>query len=187
MSTTIYTSTIDTALGPISIGVNERDEVVVTARGGEEKLVEIHGRGCHLLSDTRFGRRARQQVEEYFAGVRQVFELELAPEGSAYQLRVWDALRRIPYGDTRSYGAIARELGSSARAVGRANGSNPICLIVPCHRVIGADGSLTGFAFGNDVKRWLLEHEQRFTYTGRAGAAAAGVLPLEFTAPAGRP
>ena len=87
--------------------------------------------------------------------------MPLAPAGTAFQQRVWKALLRIPFGRTRSYGEIARELRSSARAVGRANSTNPVCLIVPCHRVIGADGSLTGFAFGEDLKRRLLEHEAR--------------------------
>jgi methylated-DNA-[protein]-cysteine S-methyltransferase len=84
----------------------------------------------------------------------------MAPKGSAFQLRVWQALREIPVGETRSYGELAKGLGSSARAVGRANATNPICVIVPCHRVIGANGDLTGFAFGVEIKQWLLEIER---------------------------
>jgi len=85
----------------------------------------------------------------------------LAPIGTEFQKRVWDALCAIPVGETRGYAQLAGQLGSpqAARAVGRANATNPICLFVPCHRVIGADGSLTGFAFGEDIKRKLLEHE----------------------------
>ena len=100
------------------------------------------------------------QLDEYFAGDRTTFDLPLAQYGTPFELRVWEALRAIPYGETRSYGELARELGSSARAVGRANGRNQISIIVPCHRVIGANGSLTGYAGGLDAKRALLEHEQ---------------------------
>ena len=97
----------------------------------------------------------------YFAGKLRKFTLRLAPEGTPFQQKVWSALRRIPFGVTRSYGEIAAQLDNpkASRAVGRANGTNPICLIVPCHRVIGADGSLTGFAYGEKIKRRLLEHE----------------------------
>ena len=105
---------------------------------------------------------ARRQLAEYFAGERTAFDLPLRPAGAPFQKQVWDALLRIPYGETASYGEIARELGhpTASRAVGAANGSNPIAIIVPCHRVIGADGSLTGFAFGEDIKRRLLALEQ---------------------------
>jgi methylated-DNA-[protein]-cysteine S-methyltransferase len=100
------------------------------------------------------------QLEQYFTGERTDFDLPLAPAGTPFEQRVWAALRAIPYGRTRTYGEIARELGSSARAVGRANGRNPISIIVPCHRVIGADGDLTGYAGGLETKRALLAHER---------------------------
>ena len=109
-----------------------------------------------VLADTR------QQLKEYFAGEREEFDLPMAPSGTGFQLRVWAALREIPYATTTSYGEIARrlELGSrGARAVGLANGSNPIPIIVPCHRVVGADGSLTGYGGGLDRKRTLLAIE----------------------------
>lgn len=104
---------------------------------------------------------AIRQIQSYFAGERTDFELPLEPEGTSFQKRVWQALRRIPYGQTRSYAEIAREIGSPKgfRAVGAANGRNPLPVIVPCHRVIGADGSLTGFGGGLPVKRILLEME----------------------------
>jgi methylated-DNA-[protein]-cysteine S-methyltransferase len=105
---------------------------------------------------------ARQQLKEYFAGERQEFDLPLAPDGTDFQRRVWAALSEIPYATTTSYGDIARrlELGNrGARAVGLANGSNPIPIVVPCHRVIGADGSLTGYGGGLDRKRTLLTLE----------------------------
>ena len=104
---------------------------------------------------------AAKQVWEYAAGKRRDFELELAPKGTPFQHEVWDALVKIPYGTTTSYGALAAKLGrvGAARAVGLANGSNPIGLIVPCHRVIGSDGSLTGYGGGLPLKRALLAHE----------------------------
>ena len=106
-------------------------------------------------------RRAVKQIKEYFSGDRKRFELELAPHGTEFQLDVLNALLEIPYGETRSYGEIAEEVGrpKAVRAVGAANGRNPIALIIPCHRVIGSNGSLTGFGGGLDAKRYLLEHE----------------------------
>jgi methylated-DNA-[protein]-cysteine S-methyltransferase len=99
-----------------------------------------------------------RQLAEYFDGARTSFDLPLAPRGTGFQLEVWRALYRIPYGETRSYGQLATEIGhpDAARAVGKANGQNPIAVIVPCHRVIGADGSLTGFGGGLERKQTLL-------------------------------
>jgi methylated-DNA-[protein]-cysteine S-methyltransferase len=110
--------------------------------------------------DTAFG-DVRAQLDEYFAGDRFVFDLGLDPVGTAFQKQVWAALLEIPYGETRTYGAVATAIGApaAARAVGLANGQNPISIIVACHRVIGADGSLTGYGGGLDAKRWLLSHE----------------------------
>jgi methylated-DNA-[protein]-cysteine S-methyltransferase len=101
------------------------------------------------------------QLAEYFAGNRRTFRLPLAPAGTPFQLSVWQALCAIPYGETVSYGQLARQLGlaNGARAVGLANGANPLPIIVPCHRVIGADGSLTGFGGGLPIKRALLSLE----------------------------
>jgi methylated-DNA-[protein]-cysteine S-methyltransferase len=109
---------------------------------------------------------ADRQLSEYFDRGRTDFDLPLAAAGSAFQHRVWDALRRIPFGTTVSYGSIAAELGlppGGSRAVGLANGSNPIAVVVPCHRVIGADGSLTGYAGGLERKRHLLDLESSGT------------------------
>jgi len=105
--------------------------------------------------------RAREQLTEYFAGTRTTFDLPLEAAGSLFERRVWGALRTIPYGTTVSYSELARRLGDvrATRAVGAANGKNPIPIIVPCHRVVGAHGELTGFGGGLDRKRWLLEHE----------------------------
>lgn len=105
----------------------------------------------------------QRQVTEYATGLRRDFDLPLAPEGPEFEKTVWQALRAIPFGTTTSYGAIARAIGQpgAARAVGAANNANPIALIIPCHRVIGADGQLVGYGGGLALKRALLEHEAR--------------------------
>jgi methylated-DNA-[protein]-cysteine S-methyltransferase len=115
--------------------------------------------------DTPAIARTREWLDAYFAGTSaDIRELRLDMRGAAFELRVWAALRAIPPGETTSYGAIAKALGSAgaSRAVGMANGANPIAIIVPCHRVIGASGSLTGYGGGLDRKTWLLEHERRW-------------------------
>ena len=105
---------------------------------------------------------AIRQLGQYFAGTRREFDLELAPRGSEFEKQVWALLTKIPYGETRTYGELARALGrpSASRAVGAANGQNPLAIVVPCHRVIGADGTLTGYAGGIERKQTLLEIEQ---------------------------
>ena len=144
-------------------------KVVEREAGGEvsEAQVLIQRAGTGWVKDDGSGpaaavlARAREQLNEYFARTRTTFDLPLDPAGSAFERRVWDALRAIPYGSTVSYGELARRLGDprATRAVGAANGKNPIPIIVPCHRVVGARGELTGFGGGLDRKRWLLEHE----------------------------
>ena len=106
---------------------------------------------------------AMRQLDEYFDGRRRRFDLPLAPSGTPFQLRAWKALQKIPYGATRSYGEQARAMGQprAVRAVGAANGRNPIAIVIPCHRVIGGDGGLTGYGGGLDVKRFLIELERR--------------------------
>ena len=112
--------------------------------------------------DEPFKKTARQ-LNEYFAGERREFELELTPEGTKFQVQVLEALRGIPYGETRTYRDIAEAVGrpKAVRAVGNANGRNPLPIVIPCHRVIGSDGSLTGFGGGIEAKRYLLELEQQ--------------------------
>lgn len=107
------------------------------------------------------------QLKAYFAGELHEFKVSRKPKGTEFQLRVWEALTTIPYGETRSYGEIARQIGNpkAVRAVGRANGANPIAVIVPCHRVIGANGTLTGFGGGLDRKEKLLDLERRLNET----------------------
>ncbi|HVA55286.1 MAG TPA: methylated-DNA--[protein]-cysteine S-methyltransferase [Gammaproteobacteria bacterium] len=115
----------------------------------------------HWQEDPRPFRKALAQLRDYFAGRRREFDLPLVPSGTEFQLKVWSALRTIPYGKTWSYAELAQRIRKpkAARAVGAANGQNPIPIIVPCHRVIGADGSLTGFGGGLKIKRILLELE----------------------------
>jgi len=158
---THFYSTFATPAGIFSVAVDRAGAVVATAFGDVTALGRRFNAG-ELIADGVALRPAREQVQAYFVGEREDFTLELAPAGTPFQQRVWAALRAIPFGETRSYGALARALGSSARAVGRANATNPICLIVPCHRVIGADGALTGFAFGETIKAQLIAHERAF-------------------------
>jgi methylated-DNA-[protein]-cysteine S-methyltransferase len=117
-------------------------------------------------------REAERQLSAYFEGEARAFDLPLAPRGTDFQRGVWDALRALRFGECVSYGELARRLGrpGAGRAVGHANARNPIGLIVPCHRVVGASGGLTGYAGGLDRKRWLLEHEARFASREVAGA-----------------
>ncbi|MCC6294371.1 MAG: methylated-DNA--[protein]-cysteine S-methyltransferase [Bryobacterales bacterium] len=104
---------------------------------------------------------ARRQLDEYFQGALRQFDLTLAPRGTGFQLAVWQELQRIPFGETITYRDLAIRIGNpdAVRAVGAANGANPLPIVVPCHRVIGSGGSLTGFGGGLDTKRWLLRHE----------------------------
>lgn len=140
-------------------------------------------------------RQAAAELSQYFAGERYSFDVPLDPQGTEFQLQAWQVLRTIPYAGTMSYGQQARQLGDArkARAVGSANGRNPISVIVPCHRVIGSSGALTGFAAGVDVKRSLLEHEQRFA-PGRLSVrkkdddpAVADIFSKGLTGPDGEP
>jgi methylated-DNA-[protein]-cysteine S-methyltransferase len=121
-----------------------------------------HSPGPGWERDDHAFEAARTQLQEYFAGERSVFDLDLAMRGTEFQLRVWDALTQIPYGEHISYGELALRVGApgAARAVGLANGRNPVSIVVPCHRVIGANGTLTGYGGGLERKRWLLDHER---------------------------
>lgn len=122
-----------------------------------------------LRPDDALFLEAKRQIDAYFAGISKVFDLPIVFTGTPFQNEVWKGLCEIPFGETLSYGSLARRVGrpAASRAVGAANGRNPISIIVPCHRVIGADGSLTGYGGGMDRKRWLLQHE--------------GVLPAELS------
>jgi len=143
-------------------------DLTVVAEGGALTALYFPGH-LRMPPPGTFGPRddaafaaVRDQLAEYFAGERTSFDLPLAPRGGDFQQRVWRLLRAIPYGETRTYGDLARELGDPAlaQAVGAANGRNPLSIVVPCHRVVGAGGSLTGFAGGLSRKRFLLTLEE---------------------------
>ena len=121
---------------------------------------ELIDRGA-LCEKTAFLACACEELDEYFAGVRREFTIPLEPAGTPFQKQVWEALRTIPYGETRTYGQIAVQIGrpKASRAVGMGNHKNPIAILIPCHRVIGADGSLTGYGGGLDIKEFLLKRE----------------------------
>ncbi|WP_312487376.1 methylated-DNA--[protein]-cysteine S-methyltransferase [Sphingomonas sp.] len=126
-------------------------------RAGRVPLPERRDDPAHVVLA-----EAARQLTGYFAGERRVFDLPLDPVGTDFQKSVWIGLNAIPYGETRSYAALAAAIGrpGASRAVGAANGRNPLSIVTPCHRVIGANGTLTGFAGGLAVKRWLLAHER---------------------------
>ena len=156
----LFTDTFLTSMGEFSAAVNSRGGVVATAFGRIATL-RTRLRDAELIPNASALRTVRDQVLAYLAGERRQFDIALAAVGTPFQQAVWAALLEIPYGETRSYADVAARLDRSraSRAVGRANATNPICLLVPCHRVIGADGSLTGFAFGESIKRRLLALE----------------------------
>ncbi len=149
----------------------------VSSEGGSEQLVAIlwNGEPAHrylegaVTAGDNAGGVLRSVIEElraYFDGDLQHFSVPIAPKGTDFQRAAWDALTKIPYGETSTYGRQAERVGkpTAVRAIGAANGRNPIPIVVPCHRVIGSNGSLTGFAGGLQNKLWLLEHEQRVAF-----------------------
>lgn len=150
---TAWWDVVTSPLGPVVLTAIEG--ALTSVRIGAERPPEPARRDARVLAV------ARQELDEYFAGERTHFTLALAPAGTAFQRQVWEALRTVPYGATASYRDIAERIGNpkAVRAVGLANGANPIPIVIPCHRVIGADGSLTGYSGGLDRKRWLLRHE----------------------------
>ena len=154
----IHYRTIDSPIGPLALA--GRGQVLTNLRMVDQTYEPNR---TDWVPDDRAFPDVVDQLEAYFAGERTDFDLELSLAGSEFQRRVWQALLTIPYGETRSYGEIAEQIGASgaARAVGLANGRNPIAIIVPCHRVIGASGSLTGYGGGLERKQSLLELERR--------------------------
>ncbi len=148
---------IDSPVGELLLVASDDGLAAVHYADDRHAPEELGERGTTPVLDA-----ARSQLGEYFTNARTEFDLPLAPRGEPFQLKVWELLRQIPYGATRSYGELARILGdvNYSQAVGAANGRNPISVIVPCHRVIGADGSLTGYAGGLERKRYLLALEE---------------------------
>ena len=162
-----YMTTIESPVGPLAL---MSDGTSLTAVLFDDER-ETRRRKEAIVTDeaaTPFP-QARRELAEYFAGKRTTFEVPLAPEGTAFQRKVWSALLRVPYGATATYGDIARQIGApkAVRAVGAANGRNPIAIVVPCHRVIGANGTLTGYGGGLDRKRVLLDLETAHATTSQ--------------------
>lgn len=156
-STPTTMTTIDSPIGLLTL--TSREGVLTGVHMHNQRHAPTLPATCER-DDAPFA-RAVEQLRAYFAGELTEFDLPLQMHGTEFQRRVWAGLREIPYGETISYGELAERIGSpgASRAVGLANGRNPIAIIVPCHRVIGADGSLTGYGGGLDRKVWLLEHE----------------------------
>lgn len=146
--------------------ISDIGEITVTA--DENCIKAVHfGKSEYVNKKTPLISEAVNQLQEYFKGDRKVFTVPLKPDGTDFQRKVWKALTEIPYGQTASYGEIAEKIGKSggARAVGNANNKNPIAIMIPCHRVIGANGSLTGYAAGLDIKKKLLDLEKFYCKT----------------------
>ena len=162
-----YVDEIESPAGLLAFAVNEDGALIrlhfVESDQGEDMEVDLEDEGYTVEADESRTARVREELSEYAGGRRKTFDAPLALAGSEWQKAVWLELTRIPFGETRSYGEIADSLGrpGAARAVGRANASNVLPLVVPCHRVIAADGTLGGFNGGLHLKERLLEHESR--------------------------
>jgi methylated-DNA-[protein]-cysteine S-methyltransferase len=147
----MHSRVVETPIGPLRLVATEQALVAIEFDASPEPTSPPHP----ILD------QAERELAEYFRGARRTFTVKLAPVGTAFQQRVWEALLRVPYGTVESYAAVARAIGSPAavRAVGAANGRNPIPIIVPCHRIVGSNGDLTGYGGGMAKKQWLLGHE----------------------------
>jgi methylated-DNA-[protein]-cysteine S-methyltransferase len=151
-----YNDYVDTPIGILMLSFNEKFELV-SAIFPEDEITLPVANGLGSVKS----QRVKKQFEEYFNGTRKTFDIPLSPEGTEFQKKVWTELLNIPYGETTTYQQMANKLGDPKviRAAASANGKNPISIVIPCHRVIGSDGSLTGYAGGLHRKKWLLEHE----------------------------
>ncbi len=158
---------VNTPLGTMLIASSAAGVVALSLPGQEafwrRQHAPANAHGSPSARATTCTLQTAEELAAYFAGGLRVFTVPLAPRGTAFQRRVWQAVFAVPYGETRAYGAVAAAIGrpAAARAVGHANGSNPLPVIVPCHRLIGSDGSLTGYGGGLAMKRWLIEFERR--------------------------
>jgi O-6-methylguanine DNA methyltransferase len=168
----VFTAGFESPIGPLRIASSEAGLAYLELPGasgrGFSGWLARHGPGARREAAYAPNREAIRQILEYLDGKRSAFELTLDLRGTGFQRAVWDALLAIPYGETRSYGHVARAIGSPAamRAVGLANGSNPVALVVPCHRVIAAGGKLGGYGGGHELKRRLLAMEQSVRHQG---------------------
>ena len=159
----VHTITMESPVGELRLVAGERGlRAILWGVEDIARIASIDGEDL-IEGSTPILDMAVVQLEEYFAGTRREFDLPLDPVGTPFQQSAWTVLRTIPYGRTISYGQQAKQLGdpNKARAVGAANGKNPLSIVVPCHRVIGSGGQLTGFAAGLEVKSWLLDHERQ--------------------------
>ena len=167
-----WTTLLDSPVGAIDLIADEDGALTHLLFRGETRFSPVNS---ELRMNPAPFAAVIAQLDEYFAGTRKEFDIPLAPRGTHFQREVWLALRDIPYGETWTYAKQAVAIGrpSATRAVGAANGRNPIGIVVPCHRVIGADGSLTGYGGGIDRKRWLLAHEGHVLGQARVTAPVA--------------
>ena len=167
-----WTTLLDSPVGAIDLIADEDGALTHLLFRGETRFSPVNS---ELRMNPAPFAAVIAQLDEYFAGTRKEFDIPLAPRGTHFQREVWLALRDIPYGETWTYAKQAVAIGrpSATRAVGAANGRNPIGIVVPCHRVIGADGSLTGYGGGIDRKRWLLAHERHVIGQARVTAPVA--------------
>lgn len=163
-------ATMGSPVGELRIVVSGVGVRAILWETDTDRVAAIDPEPIHADSD-QVARRTVDQLTEYFAGQRIVFDLPLDLVGTEFQVLAWQALGRIPFGTTRSYGEQAADIGrpTAVRAVGAANGRNPVSIVLPCHRVVGADGRLTGFAGGLDAKRFLLAHERSVTFRPAPG------------------
>ena len=162
----LVSATVDSPVGPLTVVVSDRGvRAIMWPDDDAARVPAAHPAQppSGVVSEHPILASVARQLDEYFAGERTEFDVALDPVGTDFQHAAWRALREIPFGETASYGEQAERMGdrNKARAVGAANGRNPISIIVPCHRVVGANGSLTGFAGGIETKRFLLDHERR--------------------------
>ena len=159
---TLHKTTCPTPIGELTLIASDQGLRAILWPRESPKRAGIRAR-MHDNADHPVLKAAAQQLDEYFAGTRTAFDIPLDLDGTRFQVAAWRALATIPFGSTTTYGRQAAGLGipTAARAIGAANRLNPVCIVLPCHRVVGADGSLTGFAGGLEIKRWLLEHEAR--------------------------
>jgi len=152
----IFKTTVQTPIGYLELTTDHDYLLSVTFT---DNYLQPSGYQPNILMETA------KQIGEYFRGIRKVFNLNLQPAGTDFQIKVWEQVMKVPFGETVSYLEIAKKTGSknNTRAVGMANGKNPIPIIIPCHRIIGLNGKLTGYAGGLDRKKWLLNHELQFS------------------------
>jgi methylated-DNA-[protein]-cysteine S-methyltransferase len=175
---TLHSHQISSPVGLLTLVANEEALVAILWEKDDPARVRL----APAVPNPRHPvlRETERQLAEYFAGQRTIFDLPLAPAGTPFQQRIWAGLLKIPYGKTRSYSELAAAAGSpkAARATGHANGRNPISIVIPCHRAIGADGSLTGFAGGLATKATLLELEGRRGVSGEASLFSDEMTPI---------